>query len=375
VSRRRLYRYTLYRSDLPGIEAQPDSAEVLRTTLDAEDTVFSDLGARWDSTYYYALETLDSEGLVSWSNEVELDIPPMTSFGGPDMLIATVDVGAGPGGIISLPSGDLACVACYYGGELCVIRSDYPYNVATVPVNGSPFDVCASEDHVFASCAQGDEVVSVRTSDYTVESYSTVGDMPTGICITPDGKRVYVCCCGSDEVWCLDALTLSVIDIIPAGDGPWDICSLPAGEYIYLTCRQEGRVQVVRTSDSTIVAVVDVDEPTGASSSAAGEHVYVCNYSTDEVTSIRTSDNSVESSIDVGTRPMNVATTPNGLLAYATCYFDDRTYLIDLATDIAVGFMEVGTRPNGVCLTSSGEYLFVSNSSSNTVSVFDYCEE
>lgn len=66
-------------------------------------------------------------------------------------------------------------------------------------------------------------------------------------------------------------------------------------------------------------------------------------------------DKSVESSIDAGTRPMNAATTPNGLIAEITCYFDDRVCLIDLATDTVVGFLEVGTRPNGVCLTSSGE--------------------
>ena len=367
------YRYMLYRSSTPGIENQPDSAEVLQIIHDVSDTVFSDSDVDWDSIYYYALETSNSDSLVSWSNEVSLSILPETSFGGPDAHIKTIDVGAGPGGIVSLPSEDLIYLACYFDNSVYVLEPSYPYVNTVVPLSGGPFDVCATSNYVYVSCSSSDEVSSIRTSDNTMESSVTVGDMPSGLCITPDGEKVYVCCYGSDEVWCLDAATLSVLDTISVDDGPWEICSVPSGDYLYITCRLSGSVQVIRTSDNSVVStVIAANEPSGICSGFLGEYVYVCDYSMGELVPIRTSDNSVQTGISVNSGPMGVAIVQNGSLAYVSCYLEDRVYFVDLASSMTVGFLPVGTRPNGVCLTSSGEFLFVSNSSSSDVSLFGY---
>ncbi|MEN8208811.1 MAG: hypothetical protein ABFR50_06135, partial [Candidatus Fermentibacteria bacterium] len=101
------WKYTLYRSYTPGIESQSDSAEVLNIIYDALDTSFTEIHAQWDTVFYYAVRTSSLDSLESWSNEVSLVIPPETSFGGPDAHIKTIDVGGGPGGIVSLPSEDL----------------------------------------------------------------------------------------------------------------------------------------------------------------------------------------------------------------------------------------------------------------------------
>ncbi|MCK4807317.1 MAG: YncE family protein, partial [Candidatus Aegiribacteria sp.] len=67
-----------------------------------------------------------------------------------------------------------------------------------------------------------------------------------------------------------------------------------------------------------------------------------------------------------------IAVVPNGSLAYVSCYLDDRVYLVDLTIDLTVSYLPVGVRPNGVCLLPSGEYLYVANSSSSSVTVFGY---
>ncbi len=370
------WKYTLYKSDSPGIESLPDSAEVLSIVLAATDTVLSDSDVDWDSTYYYAIETTNSDSLVSWSNEVTLAMLPETSYGGPDKHVKTFNVGAGPGGMVSLPSENLIYLACYFDNSVYVLEPSNPYVNDVVPLSGSPFDVCASSDYVYVSCSSSDEVASIRTSDNTIESSITVGDMPSGLCITPDFERVYVSCYGSDEVWCLDAVTLSVLDTISVEDGPWDICSVPSGEYLYLTCRLSGTVQVIRTSDNSIAATISAaSEPGGICSGSLGEYVYVCDYGSGELIPIRASDNTVQPGISVDSGPMSVDVVQNGSLAYVSCYLEDRIYFVDLASSMTAGFLPVGVRPNGVCLSSSGEFLFVANSSSSDVSLFGYNSE
>ncbi len=367
------WKYTLYRSNTPDIESLPDSAEVIHIIFDASDTAYTDTHTEWDTWFYYAVRTSNQDTLVSWSNEVSLSILPETSFGGPDMLVQTINVGAGPGGITSLPSEDRVYVACYFDNYVYVLEPSYPYVINIVSLSGGAFDVCASSDYVYVSCSSSDEVTAIRTSDNTVESTVSVGDFPSGLCITPDGSRVYVCCYGIDEVWCLDASSLAVLNTISVGDGPWDICVLPSGDFIYLTNRLDGTVSVVRVSDNSVVSTLDAaSEPVGICSSVSGDYVYVCDYSSNEVLPIRTSDGSVESAIDVGAGPTGITVVPNGSLAYVSCYLDDRVYLVDLTIGSAVSYLPVGVRPNGVCSLPSGEYVYVANSSSSTVSVFGY---
>jgi len=367
-------QYTLYRSDSPGIQQEPDSAHQLTVVLSAEDTSFTDPDVQWDSTYYYAVETTNSSVLHSWSNELTVVIPPVTAYGGPDHLAETVPVGAGPGGVTSIPGGSEAWAACYYDNSIYVVSPEYPYVMASFGLNGGPFDMCAGNGRVYVSCSQSDEVVSIGTSSYSVESSVAVGDMPLGLCLTPDGQRLYVCCYEDGSVWCLDASSLALMDTVATGEGPWDITASPSGQYIYVSCRLDGKVQAIRTSDNSVVASLNVSEPTGVGMSIGGDYVYACSYSTDRLLKIRTSDYSVVSYIDVGSRPMNVAATPNGLLAYVSCYFDDRVDIVDLSEGTVAGRLEAGTRPNGLAFTSEGDYFYVAGSSSGTVKIFDYYE-
>jgi DNA-binding beta-propeller fold protein YncE len=80
----------------------------------------------------------------------------------------------------------------------------------------------------------------------------------------------------------------------------------------------------------------------------------------------------MQSAISVGSGPISVTVVSNGSLAYVSCYLDDRVYIVDLTTASAVSYLPVGIRPNGICILPSGEYLYVANSSSGTVSIFEY---
>lgn len=73
--------YRLFRSSTPGIAQNPPASPV-RISSSAGDTTFTDTGLDWNATYYYAVQTRDTESLSSWSNEVQAVTPDSGSTGG-----------------------------------------------------------------------------------------------------------------------------------------------------------------------------------------------------------------------------------------------------------------------------------------------------
>ncbi len=65
--------YTLYRSASPGIENEPDNAEIVTVINKVTTTVYYDSGL--SGTLYYVLKTTNEENAVSWSNEVSVKAP------------------------------------------------------------------------------------------------------------------------------------------------------------------------------------------------------------------------------------------------------------------------------------------------------------
>jgi len=65
--------YNLYRSTSSGISGNPPSSPI-RTASNASDTTFSDPGLDWGQTYYYALQTKNTDNNTAWSNEVQVVI-------------------------------------------------------------------------------------------------------------------------------------------------------------------------------------------------------------------------------------------------------------------------------------------------------------
>jgi hypothetical protein len=61
--------YVLYRSESPSISSSPDSALVLCSFSEANQNGFVDSTLAWNTLYYYALRTSDTEDQFSWSNE------------------------------------------------------------------------------------------------------------------------------------------------------------------------------------------------------------------------------------------------------------------------------------------------------------------
>jgi YVTN family beta-propeller protein len=88
-----------------------------------------------------------------------------------------------------------------------------------------------------------------------------------------------------------------------------------------------------------------------------------------EVSVINTATNTVTATVTVGTDPEDVAVTPNGEYVYVTNSISDSVSVINAATNTVTTTITGLSGPHGVAVTPNGEYAYVTNSVNGTVSV------
>src|SRR5207244_4394958 len=73
----------------------------------------------------------------------------------------------------------------------------------------------------------------------------------------------------------------------------------------------------------------------------------------------------------VGNVRYGIAITPDGTRAYVTNFTSNNVSVIDTSTNTVVATATVGSAPYGVAITPDGTRVYVSNTLSNNVSVID----
>ncbi len=175
--------YRLYRSTEPGIAGDQTGAVIVATHTSASDTVFTDTGLSWSETYYYALRTRDTEGLVSWSNEATA-VTPDSGASGEWLTCAEVQGAAGSspyeGQVVTVTG-----VVTVGGTEL--YSSDGIYAVLSDP-DGGPWSGLALYGDSVESLVRGDSIAITGT----VQEYYGMTEIgfPTSIEILGTGAAL-----------------------------------------------------------------------------------------------------------------------------------------------------------------------------------------
>jgi YVTN family beta-propeller protein len=107
-------------------------------------------------------------------------------------------------------------------------------------------------------------------------------------------------------------------------------------------------------------------------SPALAREVYVANSGSGSVSAFDSSTNAAIATIPVGTKPVDVAISPDGARAYVADEGADAVAVIDTATNTVVGApipLAAGSKPDGVAVTPNGQLVYVADSGDDTVSV------
>lgn len=105
-----------------------------------------------------------------------------------------------------------------------------------------------------------------------------VGNMPTGVVLSKDGRLAYVANSGSGNVTVVDAWSMAPIGLLPVGVGPQKLAITPDGHKVMVTNKGSNSVTVISTASNSIVGTVNVGKsPLDIAVSLDGTLAFVSN--------------------------------------------------------------------------------------------------
>lgn len=115
--------------------------------------------------------------------------------------------------------------------------------------------VCPDSQYVVAACAYGGEVVVARIEGDQIERHRTIviGGEPTGVAVSPDGRRAFVGLAASAEVAELDLVEGKVVRKLEVGNWPRYLALSPDGSRLAVGCSGDGEIVVVSTASGEVL--------------------------------------------------------------------------------------------------------------------------
>ncbi|WP_163803874.1 beta-propeller fold lactonase family protein [Mycolicibacterium anyangense] len=243
---------------------------------------------------------------------------------------------------------------------------------AQIAVGDTPSALAVSPDGKRLYVANlGDNSLSVvDTSTNTTIATVGVGSNPVALALSPTAGRAYVVNSGGDSVSVIDTQTNTVLLTTQVGDSPTAIALNPGGSRAYVVNSGSGTVSVIDTSTNFVVGTIAVGQAPSAIAMTSDGRAFVTNYLDKTASVIDTATNRVVFTIGLNASPSALALSPDGTSVYVTDLFRNAVSVIDTKTG-ATTVITVGANPDAVALSDNGARAYVVNSADNTVSVID----
>lgn len=337
----------------------------------------------------------------------------------PNKVTATINTGITPTGIAITPNGHTAYVANNNNYGITGQNSVSVLKLKNNTVKTTIFDASFNQPYTITISPDGDTAYVTNSNSTTItiinigtnEVIGVVGgfDGPSGMAITPDGSTAYINNYGGPEgLGSGNGTTVRVLDLhtntfigtpITVGLAPAALAITPNGKHVYVVNYVDGNpstgtISVIETTHNTVVTTIpDFSGPFGIAITPNGKYAYVTNFGSNNfapfgttVSVVKLKTNTIKATIDVGIQPAGIAITPDGHLAYVTNY--NTLYAGSNFTDLTAGqgtiniidtkkrkvvppTIAVGQSPANIAISQDGKYAYVTNYTSNTVSVIE----
>ena len=259
--------------------------------------------------------------------------------------------------------------ACLWAADVCD---------AQIQVNAYIPDAAVTNFGNAATFNQGRVFVIDTATNQPVGSPISVGFLPAGVSVTPDGRYVYITNNGSSAISVIDTVSRAVVGSITVPTGPIGVATSPDAKQVYATSPGlipdnrgfEGNVvSIVNSATNTLAGVITAGTGAlGVAFTPDGAHAYVANNGSNSVSVINTATKSVALSIPVGNSPTGVAVSPNGQYVYVANQNNNgngtsagTVSVISTATNGVAFSIPVGNSPTGVAVSPNGQYVYVTN--------------
>ncbi len=332
-------------------------------------------------------KTLDANGAFTFSAELEAgDAYAATVSTQPDGQACHVTNGAGT------ISGDVSNVTVYCAYFAYVAnRTDETisvidttdnsvYTTITDGLGSGPYGVALTSDGstAYVTNRSGTTVSVISTASNTVTNTISRGSapliqQPIGVDISPDDNTLYFASHDNDLLFVYDISgSPSYTTAVSVGDGPANIAVNPIGTYVYVPT-YGANISIVDTSDNTVSKTLAVGtNPHNASFSPNGTHAFISNNGSSNVSVVETAGQTVERTASVGANPQGSAVTPDSAFVYVTNAGPGNLSLINTSTWAVSTISDASfDGPTFVTIDKDGDYAYVSNSGSNTVTIID----
>jgi YVTN family beta-propeller protein len=240
-------------------------------------------------------------------------------------------------------------------GTVSVIDAIRHVQIRTITVGLLPTGVAVTPDGRLVYVANyGSKSVSVIStlSDRVVATIG-VGLAPDGVTISPDGRQAYVANLGSSSVSVIDVASNAVVSTIDTGGvAPRDIAFTPDGAFAYVTHIFSTDIAVIDTAAHAVVDRVQTGVNTdGIAHRPDAPEVYAVSNPTTPagapVTIVDTITNTVVTQTAVGRLLFDIAFSNDGSLAYIS---GENVYVLDVATTSVVATILAGGRTVGIAV-------------------------
>ena len=338
-------------------------------------------------------------------------------------VIATIGVGDTPAGIAITPDDQFAYVANNNNDGIAGADSVSVINIQNNMLVQTIHDASFNEPYTVTINAAGTRAYVTNSNSTTVtvidipsnKVIAIIGgfDGPSGFAITPDGTKAYVNNYGAPGgLLSGNGKTVRVVDLntntiigapITVDQAPASLAITPNGEFVYVINYVTGNpgtgtISIIQTSNNTVVGrITGFSGPFSIVINADGTTAYVTNFGSNNFSPVGTTvsvvdltTNTISNTIKLGTQPSGIALTPNGRFAYVTNY--NTLYLEPGYYDLTPGIgivniidtcsntvlcqtFVVGSSPANIAISSDGKRAYVTNYSSNNVSVLNILDK
>jgi len=265
-----------------------------------------------------------------------------------------------------------AYVGLFKDNAVAVLDTGTNHVIKTIAVPAGPHGMVITPDGrvVYVSSDGASTVSVIDTTTDAVKANIEVGKTPHGLALSPDAKTVLVAGFGTNQLSFIDVATNTVSGGVPV-PSPHNIAITPDGQRAYVASQVQGSAALVMVdlTSRSVVGRVALDKvPRALNFSPDGKRLYFTEAGANAVQVLDPTTNTVVDQIPVGVSPHHPLFVGSGQTALVVVQGPGQLAVVDTATK-AVTAVPVGQMPHWIAVSSDDGFAYVTNESSNDVSV------